>query len=180
MPLSKARLCHDSEQEGGLPLSKSRLYSQNLFDIGKQKPQNQGGKKQKMSNRRSLGDALTPDKVAFIRSDKTSGGPSAKKPGEVVEKAIDLGTPTNNLAQHGAPPRRPRTRGRATPNDKTQATDILDQMLVPVTIRLKHRTAQALKRAALEQKLNHIKPDQVQEIGEEAFSAWLAKSGYLD
>jgi hypothetical protein len=53
-------------------------------------------------------------------------------------------------------------------------------MLVPVTLRLQHRTAQALKRAALEQKLKHMKPNQVQEIGEEAITHWLEKHAYLE
>jgi hypothetical protein len=45
---------------------------------------------------------------------------------------------------------------------------------------LQHRTAQALKRAVLEQKLNHRKPNKLQEIGEVAIETWLEKSGFLD
>jgi hypothetical protein len=56
----------------------------------------------------------------------------------------------------------------------------LDQVLVPVTIRLPHRTAQALKRAHLEQKLKYLKPDTLQGIGGEALADWLTKAGYLD
>jgi hypothetical protein len=52
--------------------------------------------------------------------------------------------------------------------------------LVPVTIRLHHRTSQLLKRAYLEQKLKHAKPDTLQEIGEEAIADWLFRAGYLD
>ncbi|BBO34268.1 hypothetical protein PLANPX_3880 [Lacipirellula parvula] len=53
-------------------------------------------------------------------------------------------------------------------------------MLVPVTIRLPRRTAQALRRAHLEQRLKDAKPDTQQEIAEEALADWLAKYGYLD
>jgi hypothetical protein len=52
--------------------------------------------------------------------------------------------------------------------------------LVPVPLRLQHRTAQALRRAYLEQKLKHAKPDTLQDIGEDAIADWLTKSGYLD
>jgi hypothetical protein len=34
------------------------------------------------------------------------------------------------------------------------------------------------KRAYLEQKLRHAKPDTLQEIGEEAFAQWLTKNDY--
>ena len=69
------------------------------------------------------------------------------------------------------------SRGRQS-QASPEASEILDQVLVPVTIRLQHRTAQALKRAYLEQKLRHAKPDTLQEIGEEAFAQWLTKNDY--
>jgi hypothetical protein len=107
-----------------------------------------------MSNRRSMGDALTAEKLAFIRGEKAvppKAGP-VKREASQSERTIELET--------------------TAPNE--------EQAERQHTIRLKHRTAQALKRAALEQKLKHVKPDQVQEIGEEAFTDWLTRSGYLD
>jgi len=60
-----------------------------------------------------------------------------------------------------------------------EASDLLDQVLVPVTVRLPHRMAQALRRAHLEQRLKHAKPDTQQEIVEEALGDWLLRQGFL-
>jgi hypothetical protein len=127
-----------------------------------------------------MGDALTAEKLAFIRGEK-SAPPQARLEQEGSESGmtVELETTAPSEEQPERQHRR-RSRGRASRPEEPQASEILDQMLVPVTIRLKHRTAQALKRAALEQKLKHAKPDQVQEIGEEAFSDWLVRSGYVD
>jgi hypothetical protein len=45
-------------------------------------------------------------------------------------------------------------------------------------MRLQHRTAQALRRASLEQRLA-AKPDTQQEIAEQALADWLTKQGFL-
>jgi hypothetical protein len=128
-----------------------------------------------------MGDALTAEKLAFIRGEKSAPpqGRPAKRDTAQGEQTIELETTTPNEELSERRQRR-RSRGRGSRPEEPQASEILDQMLVPVTIRLKHRTAQALKRAALEQKLKHVKPDQVQEIGEEAFTDWLTRSGYVD
>jgi hypothetical protein len=128
-----------------------------------------------------MGDALTAEKLAFIRGEKAvppKAGP-VKREASQSERTIELETTAPNEEQAERQQRR-RSRGRESRSEEPPASEILNQMLVPVTIRLKHRTAQALKRAALEQKLKHVKPDQVQEIGEEAFTDWLTRSGYLD
>jgi hypothetical protein len=129
---------------------------------------------------------MTPEKIAFIE-----GGPGkaekqdstkVKTDKSSTDKAIDVqlsqGESANTLERVQTPSRRTsRTRSKYEAPD---ASELLDQVLVPVTIRLQHRTAQALKRAYLEQKLKHLKPDTVQEIGEEALTDWLQKAGYLD
>jgi hypothetical protein len=123
-----------------------------------------------------MGDALTAEKLAFIRGEKSS---RPLKPVEADSaQTIELETTAPSKEQAERQQRR-RSRGRRSRPEEPQASEILDQMLVPVTIRLKHRTAQALKHAALEQKLKHVKPDQIQDIGEEAFTEWLSRSGYL-
>ena len=136
-----------------------------------------------MVNRRSLGDAInmTPEKVAFIQGQgaKAVSQATINKTGAThePEKIIDLPVqevPAN--AEELAPPRSSRKR------QTTQApepSEVLDQVLVPVTFRLQHKTSQALKRAYLEQKLKHGKPDTIQEIGEEAIKDWLVHAGYL-
>lgn len=138
-----------------------------------------------MAERRTLGDAIkfSPEKMAFIegKPDEKPKLPSQTTPGNLPEKTIDVRTDKsgeNTLATNERPQRR-NSRSRQN-REIPAASEVLDQVLVPVTIRLQHRTSQALKRAYLEQKLRHAKPDTLQEIGEEAISDWLLRSGYLD
>jgi hypothetical protein len=137
-----------------------------------------------MAERRSLGDAmtLTPEKVAFIHGSpaKSEKTPPSAKAREDVEKTIELEEPAKVEAAESTRPQRRRSRGRGSSQEQPQANEILDQILVPVTIRLQHRTAQALKRVHLEQRLSHAKPDTQQEIVEEAIQEWLGKRGFLD
>jgi hypothetical protein len=125
---------------------------------------------------------LTPEKVAFIRGStaKAEKTPSRTATTEDAEKTVEFEGPVADAATENAKPQRRRSRARASTPEQPQANEILDQILVPVTFRLQHRTAQALKRAALEQKLKHLRPDKLQEIGEEAITEWLEKSGYLE
>ena len=53
------------------------------------------------------------------------------------------------------------------------------ETLVPLTTRLRPATAQALRRAYLEQKLAGKHPDTQQEIVEAALHAWLAQMGFM-
>jgi hypothetical protein len=73
-------------------------------------------------------------------------------------------------------PSRPRQAAPKPPSE----TPFIDQLLVPLTTRLQPRTANALRRAYLEQKLKHARPSTQQEIIEAAVQEWLRKSGYLD
>lgn len=133
-----------------------------------------------MAERRTLGDAMTPEKIAFIQGSAGKQGKAlrAEEKPQAPAKTIELNERASSGETEAGSSRR-RSRGRAR-EAQPQASEILDQVLVPVTLRLQHRTAQALKRAYLEQKLKHAKPDTLQEIGEEALSDWLAGNGYLD
>ncbi len=132
-----------------------------------------------MAERRSIGDAMemTPAKLAFIKGQENKGEKQVVAKVEPTqndaEKTIDLEVPKDQKLKAA----RRSSRGRQS-QESPEASEILDQVLVPVTIRLQHRTAQALKRAYLEQKLRHAKPDTLQEIGEEAFAQWLTKNDY--
>ncbi len=132
-----------------------------------------------MGERRTLGDALTlsPEKVAFIKGDdsQNTSSPSER---DVVERTIDLTRTDDDKAEKREPlpartaARRPRLRVEATtPN----ASELLDELLVPLTTRLPHRLVQSLRRVCLEQRLQHAKPDSIQEIVETAIESWLAK-----
>ena len=133
-----------------------------------------------MADRKSLVDAMTPEKIAFIRGSTGKQAKMAQAQGgpKTLEKTIEL-KETLSTEETDSSPLRRRSRAR-TKQEQPQASEILDQVLVPVPLRLQHRTAQALRRAYLEQKLKHAKPDTLQDIGEEAIADWLMKSGYLD
>src|SRR4051794_27530531 len=111
-----------------------------------------------MAERRTLGDAMemTPAKLAFIKGQENKGEKQAvaqiAATQNAVEKTIDLEI-SKDQKQKAA---RRSGRGRQS-QESPEASQILDQVPVPVTIRLQHRTAQALKRAYLEQKLRHAK-----------------------
>jgi hypothetical protein len=137
-----------------------------------------------MVERRSLGEALsTPEKLAFIKGQSETGSkPSPAKVQASKETVIDLSATEVAIekTETRAPRLTRRSRNERSRQDAPDAHDVLDKVLVPMTFRLPHRIAQAIKRAYLEQKLNHKKPDTVQEIGEEALSEWLENAGYLD
>ena len=141
-----------------------------------------------MAERRSLVDAMemTPEKMAFIKGhpvEELKLVPiESPKPEGAVKKTIELEAPKTDPespkeARVGASRRVTRSRsGQEGP----EASEVLDQVLVPVTIRLRHRTARALRRAYLEQRLKHAKPDTQQEIVEEALAVWLLRLGYFE
>jgi len=54
------------------------------------------------------------------------------------------------------------------------------KVMISVTTRFEQRTADALRRAHLEQKLKNIEPGTQQEIIEIAVQAWLRHHDYLD
>lgn len=125
---------------------------------------------------------LSPDKLAFIRKGSEAGMETLKEKPEASEpeKTIDLGEERPEPAVEGTRPQRRRSRARSAVQEEPEANEILDRMLVPVTIRLQNRTAQSLKRASLERELQRVRPHKVQDIAEEAIAEWLTKSGYLD
>lgn len=122
---------------------------------------------------------MTPAKLAFIRGQDEEGVrqavPEVQARQIAAEKTIDL-EPSKEQK-----PKASRRTGRGRSSQQLpDASEILDQVLVPKTIRLQRRTAQALERAYLEQKLMQAKPCTVQDIAEEALADWLEKAGYLD
>lgn len=136
-----------------------------------------------MAERRSLGTAMemTPEKLAFISGQsKSTAVQTSTTPPKAVERTIDIAeSRTKSPTDKDAPPRQQRKTRRPS-HDIPSSSEVLDRMLVPVTIRLSHRIANALRRAHLEQRLNHAKPDTQQEIVEEAIFGWLTMQGFLE
>jgi hypothetical protein len=137
-----------------------------------------------MVERRSLGAAMemTPEKLAFISGQtKTAASAPVAPPAKTEAKTIDVEVSPQELQAVSEPaPSKTRRSARRAPQETPGASEVLDQVLVPVTIRLPHRTAQALRRAHLEQRLKHAKPDTQQDIAEEALGEWLSRQGFLD
>jgi len=145
---------------------------------------------------------LSPEKLAFIQ-----GG--AERPAEATRKergpgrppkatTIEMQLPNQLDASKVASTEEPhsqtpspgafndsgeteRKRKRRSPSrsEAPAASEVLSLVLVPLTTRLQHKTAQALRRAYLEQRLQHMKPDTQQEIVEEALLDWLERNDYL-
>ena len=144
--------------------------------------------------RRSLGDALamTPDKLAFIQG---ANAAQEAKPTQTVElpKAVSVTEEPIALTEVVEAERtevqseRPAARSQRKQSRERDYSEFNDEamlsmanLLVPLTTRLQPRTAAALKRAGLEQKLRGRKPSTVQEIAEEAIQLWLRNAKYLD
>lgn len=145
--------------------------------------------------RRSLGDALamTPDKLAFIQG---AGASNDAKPTtrveqtkvvaavtedpialtDVVETDVVEVQPERSVSR--TPRKQSRERDHSEFNDEAMLS--MANLLVPLTTRLQPKTAAALKRAGLEQRLRGRKPATVQEIAEEAIQKWLRASNYLE
>ncbi len=122
---------------------------------------------------------MTPEKLAFIGGQSAPPKPKATKedsPSD-AEQIVDLEERGATELSNNSKGRVSKRRERANEPD---AKEILDQLLVPKTIRLQHRTAQALKRASLELRLRHAAMSSEQQIAEEALSQWLTKQGFLE
>lgn len=122
-----------------------------------------------MPKRRSMSQALqiTDEKVAFIRGanslqqtvDDGSGTSERNTNRTVDELSGALAIPNPSRAESGNSPE----------------TEIpAPEPLVTLTTRLRASTAEALRRAYLEQKLRRRQPATQQEIVEEALVEWLA------
>lgn len=125
---------------------------------------------------------MTPEKLAFISGQAKTAVPApAAPPAKTAAKTIDVEVSPQELPAASEPTvTKTRRSARRAPQETPGASEVLDQVLVPVTIRLPHRTAQALRRAHLEQRLKHAKPDTQQDIVEEALGDWLSRQGFLD
>ncbi len=132
-----------------------------------------------MAERRTLGDALTmsPEKLAFIKGDEAA----VKTPlsnAEPMVRTIELASTEAKEANKPELPTARTTSRRQRPRSEVtlpNASEVLDDLLVPLTTRLPHRLVQSLRRICLEQRLRHAKPDSIQEVVQAALENWLAK-----
>lgn len=142
------------------------------------------------SGRRSLNAALamTPDAMAFIKGAEApvvEVTPVPKtEPTPVVQAAQPQISPPEPIAspQPQSARTKPNRRAKRFVDSEFEDSSMMGManLLVPLTTRLQPKTAMALKRAGLEQKLRGRKPSTVQEIVEEAVQQWLEDTGYLE
>ncbi len=135
------------------------------------------------TQRRTLSNAISmSDEVqAFI------GGGAAKAPTPRPKRTPELAAPkaeAGALPDNAAEAEQPHSSGavaRPPARRKREEAPVAaepafhGELLVPLTTRIRPATANALRRALLEQKLRHAKPATQQEIVEEALAAWLEK-----
>jgi hypothetical protein len=147
-----------------------------------------------MVERRGMGQALalTPEKMAFIQGGaETVEPPAAPLHQADAKNAIGRQARQPRIApqsvasdETSASPPRPR-RSRASADLRTNVADLGESdgfygpLLVPLTTRLQPKTADALRRACLEQKLARRTPNTQQEIVELAVAQWLKEHRFL-
>ncbi|QDT52792.1 hypothetical protein Pan44_08040 [Caulifigura coniformis] len=147
-----------------------------------------------MVDRRGLSQAmgLSSDKLAFI----TGKAPSPEVEDSTSELTFDvetsvssapvaeIETPGTSKPEHATArtrrPHRPRSSSRQADIKFTpEPVGLYGPIKVPLTIRLNPQTADALRRACLEQKLARRTPNSQQEIAEIAIAGWLREQGHL-
>jgi hypothetical protein len=144
-----------------------------------------------MAKHRSLSNALlSPEKMAFITGQEGNQASNAQdlqppvQSNAVVVPVVELAAEASSDSPETPPVKKPSVK-RAQPIEdrpaaRTTTLPANDDYLVAITTRLQARTAEALRRAYLEQKLNRREPATQQEIIELAVQQWLCKSGFLD
>jgi hypothetical protein len=144
-----------------------------------------------MADRRSMGDALalSPDKLAFIHGEKAVAE-AGRGPDKVqaADRYLDKPEPAREESGPSSSPiRRRGRRPKVVPPEPRVALEVFDRtysgdlppLLVSLTTRLSPATAEALRRAALEQKIQRRRPHTQQEIVEAAVHHWLTTNGFL-
>ena len=144
-----------------------------------------------MAKHRSLSNALlSPEKMAFIKGQEANQADTVAdmqtpiQSNAVVVPIVELAAETSPTIPDAQPVTKPSVkRSQAVPDDPiphSTTTPANDDYLVAITTRLQARTADALRRAYLEQKLNRREPATQQEIIELAVQQWLRKNSFLD
>jgi hypothetical protein len=112
-----------------------------------------------MAERRSMTNALSPEKVAFLRGEAIEERPSAPEPSTSQQRTPQRSTVEK--VERPLPP--PAGRGRIT-----------------VTVRLEPDVAEALSHASAERKMRRIEPYTQQDIIGDALKQWLRDAGFLE
>lgn len=144
-----------------------------------------------MAKHRSLSNALlSPEKMAFIKGHDANQGQSvgdAHPPiqsNAVVVPVVELAPGTTSAPKEVQSSKSPSINNLQPSQDESINRNVTapanEDYLVAITTRLQARTADALRRAHLEQKLNRCEPATQQEIIELAVQQWLRTHSFLD
>ena len=144
-----------------------------------------------MAKHRSLSNALlSPETMAFIKGQEANQADTVAdmqppiQSDAVVVPVVELVAESSPTLPETQPVTKPSVkRSQPIQDDSTPRrtmTPANDDYLVAITTRLQARTADALRRAYLEQKLSRCEPATQQEIIELAVQQWLRKNSFLD
>jgi hypothetical protein len=128
-----------------------------------------------MAERRSMETALnlSQDKVAFIKAGLAEGGqPDDQR--ATKQPRVDT-SPRSPDFDEGRLRRQPNNDSAPFAQAPAKSAEV-DEILVPITTRLKRSTFQAIRRLSLEQKLNDGELDSQQRIIQLAVEEWLARN----
>jgi hypothetical protein len=116
-----------------------------------------------MAERRSMTNALSPEKVAFLRGEPEEDSPRP---------------PERSTPQQSAPQR---TTPQRTTVEKVQRPSLppVSRGRVTVTVRLEPDVAEALSQASAERKMKRLEPYTQQDIIGDALMQWLRDAGFL-
>lgn len=143
-----------------------------------------------MAGRRPLGSALQlpAEKLAFIRDEPPESVKTRPLPNADIESETPVEESPVYDRQHAETRADKQDSGRAqTRRSRTgkenrrsdEPPSLLGELRVPLTTRLHPSTADALRRANLEQRLKRLRPATQQEIIEAAVHDWLWRNGYM-
>ena len=140
-----------------------------------------------MAKHRSLSNALlSPEKMAFIKghdanqADTSADVHTPLQSNAVVVPVVELSAETADVQPKKKPSAKQSQSTDNAPINRNAIAPANEDYLVAITTRLQARTAEALRRAYLEQKLNRLEPATQQEIIELALQEWLRKNSFFE
>jgi hypothetical protein len=141
-----------------------------------------------MAKRRSMAEAFDDQKLAFIHGNaaRESGrGPEKQDAPDEPASAVDTSDPEPAVPRAPAARRGRKPKSADLPFQTAQAYPDFSSfegygpLLVSLTTRLSPATAEALRRASLELRLQRRRPHTQQEIVEAAVQTWLKSHGFV-
>ena|SRR5215475_5003802 len=111
-----------------------------------------------MAERRSMTNALSPEKVAFLRGDPVEEPP---------------------IAPERSAPQRSRPQQTTVEKAQRPSSSPAGRERVTVTVRLEPEVAEALSQASAERKMKRLEPYTQQDIIGDALKQWLRDAGFL-